>query len=203
MRCLSWTDPPMSDELLAVCRQDVGVESLRNAHDPDTELSRLYERFVDDVYRFVARRLGPELAFDVTAETFRIACERLGTFDARQGSERGWLYGIAMNVIRNHWRAEQRRLRALARIARDGSGTDEAFDRVDDGIDACSRLARVLDVVAELSPDDRDLLLLYAWERCSYHDMAAATGIPVGTVRSRLNRIRTTITAHIEVLSHE
>ena len=84
-----------------------------------------------------------------------------------------------------------------------GTGTDETFDRVDDGIDANSRLARVLDVVAELSADDRDLLLLYAWERCSYHDIAVAMDIPVGTVRSRLNRIRTTITAHIEVLSHE
>ena len=192
-----------SNELLAACGQDGSVESLHSAHDPDAELRRLYERFVDDVYRFVARRLGPELAFDVTAETFRIACERLSSFDPHQGSERGWLYGIAMNVIRNHWRAEQRRLRALARFARDGTGTDETFDRVDDGIDANSRLARVLDVVAELSADDRDLLLLYAWERCSYHDIAVAMDIPVGTVRSRLNRIRTTITAHIEVLSHE
>jgi len=179
------------------------VKPLHDAHSPDAELRRLYEWFVDDVYRFVARRLGPELAFDVTADTFRIAYERLSSFDPQQGSERGWLYGIAMNVIRNHRRAEHRRLGALARIARDATATDETFGRVEDGIDAHSRLARVLDLVAELSADDRDLLLLYAWERCSYHDIAASMQIPVGTVRSRLNRIRTTITAHIEVLSHE
>ncbi len=179
------------------------VDSLHSPSEPAAALRRLYEQYVNDVYRFVARRLGTELAFDVTAETFRVACERLSSFDPSAGSERGWLYGIALNVIRNHWRTEQRRLRAMARIALDGAHTDEQFDRVDDGIDAHRRLGRVLEVVSDLPPTDRDLLLLYAWERCSYHDIAAAMAIPVGTVRSRLNRIRNTITGHIEVLSHE
>jgi RNA polymerase sigma-70 factor (ECF subfamily) len=44
--------------------------------------------------------------------------------------------------------------------------------------------------IAALPPGERDALLLYAWEDLGYEDIAAALGIPVGTVRSRLNRAR-------------
>ena len=44
--------------------------------------------------------------------------------------------------------------------------------------------------IGELPPEDRDLLLLTVWEECSYRDSAQILDIPVGTVRSRLHRIR-------------
>jgi RNA polymerase sigma factor (sigma-70 family) len=45
--------------------------------------------------------------------------------------------------------------------------------------------------LAELEPIDREALLLLAWEDLSYADIAIATGVPVGTVRSRIHRART------------
>lgn len=171
----------------------------------DVEIRRLYELHVDDIYRFVARRLGTELAFDVTADTFRTAYERLPDFVVGLGTERGWLYGIASNLIRNHWRTERRRLNALARLSLLPTDFDDSFERVDDLLEGRSRLVHVLDGVAQLAAHDRDLLLLFAWEGCSYNEIATALEIPVGTVRSRLNRIRTILHAHTphEVSSHE
>lgn len=44
--------------------------------------------------------------------------------------------------------------------------------------------------IAALAPKDRETLLLYAWQALTYEEVASALGVPVGTVRSRLNRVR-------------
>ena len=57
-------------------------------------------------------------------------------------------------------------------------------------VDGCIRRLVAWDAVAELPSAERDTLLLYVWEELSYEQIAAALDIPVGTVRSRLNRAR-------------
>lgn len=158
------------------------------------DVRSLYERYADDVFRYIARRLGDGLANDLTADTFRIAIQRAASFDPTVGHPRAWLFGIASNLVRGHWRTEQRRLRAMERDARRDPAAGDPLLDVDRRLDASSTLAAVLALVADLPPDDRDLLTLYAWEGCSYAEVGEALGIPVGTVRSRLHRIRQTIT---------
>ena len=48
----------------------------------------------------------------------------------------------------------------------------------------------LIDALVTLAPDDRDVLLLIAWEDLSYDEVATALAIPIGTVRSRLSRAR-------------
>lgn len=158
------------------------------------DVRALYEAHAADVYRYVARRLGDTLAADVTAETFRIAVQKADAFDPSVAHPRAWLYGIATNVIRVHWRTEQRRLRAMEREARRSPSAIDPLLDVEQRVDASAELGVVLALVAALSPEDRDLLTLFAWEGCSYADIATALGIPIGTVRSRLHRIRQAIT---------
>ena len=158
------------------------------------DVRAMYEAHAADVYRYVARRLGDTLAADVTAETFRIAVQKADAFDPSVAHPRAWLYGIATNVIRVHWRTEQRRLRAIEHEARRSPSAVDPLLDVERRVDASAELAAVLALVAELSPEDRDLLTLSAWEGCSYADIATALGIPIGTVRSRLHRIRQAIT---------
>jgi RNA polymerase sigma-70 factor (ECF subfamily) len=57
-------------------------------------------------------------------------------------------------------------------------------------LDASVEVDRVMAAVGDLSPEDRDLLLLIAWEGTPYAECAEILSIPVGTVRSRLHRIR-------------
>jgi len=129
-------------------------------------------------------------AADVTADVFRIAIERYESFDSGRGHQRAWLLGIAANLIRGHWRTEERRLRAFAREGGAAVPPIDPLLRIEEAVDADAELARVMLAVAALSPEDRDLLTLFAWEECGYAEIAEALDIPVGTVRSRLHRIR-------------
>lgn len=146
---------------------------------------------------YAARRVGPTLARDVVADTFRIACVKFDQFDPGQGSERAWLFGIATNLIRRHWRTEERRLRIQAQAFRINSTSGDPLLRVDERLDAREHYQRVVDAVAELDPEDRDLLVLIAWEQMNSREAAAVLGIPAGTVRSRLRRIRTHLAENV------
>lgn len=153
------------------------------------EARALFDGHVDAVHRYVSRRIGPVDARDLVAEVFRIALERLDRYDAERGSERAWLLGIATNLLRHRWRQERRRLAALARLDT-AEATHDDTAAVADQVDADRRVRRLVARLDELSPEDRDLLVLVAWEGLPHRDVAEVMGIPVGTVGSRLHRIR-------------
>lgn len=155
----------------------------------------LYDAHVDLVFGYLARRVGYQLARDLVGETFRIALERYSTFDPSHGSHRSWLLGISTNLVRHHWRSEERRLRAFAREAHRAVATNDPLIVVDDHLDATNRLNRVIDAIGQLSPEDRDLLVLLVWEGYTRDEIAEVLGIPAGTVRSRLSRIRAELRA--------
>jgi len=89
------------------------------------------------VYRFIARRVGPAIAEDLAAETFATAYRRRAVFDPGRGSLRSWLLGIAANLVRSHWRAEQHLLDLDARLVPE-------IEPVDDSSAADQRLAAAL-----------------------------------------------------------
>ncbi|GAA5068074.1 RNA polymerase sigma-70 factor (ECF subfamily) [Thermocatellispora tengchongensis] len=148
----------------------------------------LFDRHSDEIFRYTARRLGAEIAEDAVADVFLIAFRRRHRYDAARADARPWLYGIATNVVAQNRRAERRRNRAMARIAPDrpGSFDERSAERVT-AERLQPRLARIL---LGLSAAERDLLLLVAWAELTYEDAAQALGIPIGTVRSRLHRVR-------------
>jgi RNA polymerase sigma-70 factor (ECF subfamily) len=152
----------------------------------------VFDRHSDEIYRYVACRLGPEAAEDLVAETFLTAFRKRGKYDLSRLDARPWLYGIATYAVREHRRAEVRRNRMLARTpVRDSA---EPFDERSAARVTAERLQpKLAAVLARLSAADRDLLLLIAWAELSYEEAAQALGVPVGTVRSRLHRIRTKV----------
>ena len=155
----------------------------------------LFDRHAGVLLRFLLRRTDPAQADDLLGEVFRIAFERRTTFDPGRESARPWLYGIANNLVAKHHRSEARRLKAMARwAARRGPAGDPA-DQAVPAVDAGRRWARVAEAVAALPAPERQALLLYAWEELSYDEIAAALGVPVGTVRSRLSRARARMAA--------
>lgn len=161
--------------------------------EPGSEAVRsLFADHAVDIHRYASRRVGRDLADDVVAETFRQAIESYASFDAGRGSHRAWLFGIATNLLRRHWRTERRRLAALERMP-DASSVDVGGDpllSVPDRLDAADDAGRVVDALDDLSRDDHELLVLVAWEGMSSADVAEVLEIPSGTVRSRLHRIR-------------
>ncbi len=152
----------------------------------------IFDRHAASIHRFLARRVEPAEAESLLGDVFRVAFERRETFDLGRASARPWLYGIATNLIARHRRSEARRLRAMASLAsRRVEDTEDAVgDRAAEVADAGGSWARVVNAIDQLSDAERDTLMLFAWEELSYDDIAAALDIPVGTVRSRLNRSR-------------
>ena len=161
-------------------------------------LSGMYDEHVDAVYGYVARRLGDDVARDVIADVFEVAATRLDQFDSARGSPRAWLFGIATNLIRHHWRTEQRRLRAWARVGGREVALGDPLIDVDVRLDAVADAALVMVAIGELDAEDRDLLLLIVWENCSYSECSEILGVPVGTVRSRLHRVRRQLRTALE-----
>ncbi|MEU7828918.1 MULTISPECIES: RNA polymerase sigma factor [unclassified Nonomuraea] len=146
----------------------------------------LFDDYFADIHRYVARRLSEDVADDLAAEVFAIALH--GGYDPSIGAVRPWLYGIATNLVARHRRTEIRRWKAIAKAAeRDvASHEDEVLDRVD----AARYTGPLAGALAGLKQRDRDVVLLVALGGLSHAEVAAALGIPFGTVASRLNRAR-------------
>lgn len=141
----------------------------------------------DALHGYAARRLGRSAADDVTAETFAIAFRRWGDLDPSR-PVRPWLYGIASNLIRHHWRKERRMLRAYAR-----TGDDPVLAEEDVSLERLAARAlqpRLAAALADLRREERDVLLLHAWAELGDAEIAESLSLPVGTVKSRLSRAR-------------
>ena len=83
-------------------------------HEPE-QFTVLFRRHAPHIQRYVIRRLGPDAADDIVAETFLLAFRQRDRYDPARADARPWLYGIATNLISRHRRAEVRLYRALAR----------------------------------------------------------------------------------------
>jgi len=153
------------------------------------EFAGIYERHFTEIHRYIAGRLGRDVADDIAADTFVIALRKQDGFDPRRGTVRAWLYGIATNLVAQQQRAERRRYRALARAgARDLADGPE--ERVVSWVAAEGLQPQLASALARLSREERDVLLLVALADFSHEEIAQALGIPYGTVGSRLNRAR-------------
>ncbi len=152
------------------------------------------------VHRFIARRVGKALADDLAAEVFATAYRRRAAYQPERGSLRSWLYGIAANVLRGHWRDEQQLLELDARVAHESRGTltvAQFADAADERVIAATLAPRIAGALAALNRAQREVLLLHAWADLSHEEIAAALGIAQGTARSRLSRARAALRAQL------
>jgi RNA polymerase sigma factor (sigma-70 family) len=182
------------NQMMSSVRSDAEVIAA-SFSDPRVFIA-IFDRHSDAINRYLRRRVGREIADELTSETFANAFEHRQRYDERRPSARPWLYGIAQNLLRHHYRDEQQGLLAYAR-----SGVDPNLSDCDPGMDASDTTpsaVELADALAALSPGERDVLLLVAWGELEYTEVAEALGIPLGTVRSRLNRARSRVRQRLE-----
>ena len=153
----------------------------------------LFDRHAPAISRYIARRLGPDAADDLVAETFLVAFRLRGRYDGEHPDARPWLYGIATRLIGRHRRDEVRFFRAIASTGVDPAAEPIA-DRVTDRIAAQAARRELAAALAGLSQAQRDVLLLVA-SGLRYEEAAVALGVPLGTVSSRLVRARRAVRA--------
>lgn len=150
------------------------------------QFTEVHDRHFAEIYRYVAGRLGAQVAEDVAAETFLVAFDRRRTFDPAHGELRAWLFGIATNLVSRHRRKEARHYRALSRL--DSPRPQEGHEN---RVVVAGQLGKAL---ARLTSGERDVLLLVALADLGYAEVAQALGISPGTVGSRLTRARKKLT---------
>jgi len=170
------------------------AEVIGRSLDEPEAFGLIYDRHAATLLRFLGRRAGAKVAEGLVGELFRIAFERRKTFDPSRATALPWLYGIGSNLLAKHRRGEARRLRASARMAAAGEAVDRRASTA--ALDARLLFPRVADAIEALPDEEREALLLFAWEALPYQSMAEALELPIGTVRSRLNRAR----AHLREL---
>lgn len=187
---------------------DGQVESVRTATaTTDAELiaagpeafEQLFERHHARIHGWLRRRLPAATAEDLAAEVFVRAWAGRDRYDVRIADAAPWLFGIASNLARRHYRQEQRALRALGRSGVDPlARADAEAGSADERVDASVQHQSLAGALAALRAAEREVLLLHAWAELSYEEISAATGVPLGTVRSRLHRARQHVRTHLE-----
>jgi RNA polymerase sigma-70 factor (ECF subfamily) len=156
--------------------------------DDPAAFEAAFVRHYPPVFRFIAARVGSAVAEDLAAETFATAFRRRVSFEPGRGSLRSWLYGIAANLVRSHWRAEQHQLALDARLVPEVDLSDDS-DAADRRLAASLLIPRLAAALGQLTGDQRDVVLLYA-AGLSHEEIAAALQIAPGTAWSRLSRAR-------------
>lgn len=163
---------------------------IRASLDDPGCFAKVFDRHHQAVWTYLARLGGPQMADDLAGEVFVRAFANRASFDPHVGIVRSWLYGIATNLWRSHARSCSRRAAAFERASSGEVAAQDTEDAVDAAVDARRRLPSVVAALESMSADDQAIVVLYAWERMSYDEMAAVLGVPAGTVRSRLARAR-------------
>ncbi len=146
------------------------------------DASKLYEDYAAFVW-LTLQRLGVQRddLEDLSQEVFLTAHRKRSRFEGRS-SGRTWLFGICVNLVRNHRRRARHRY--------------ERFGLDPEGIEGeCQRRGPmaahdVVSLLNRLDPERRAIFVMFEAEQMSCREIAQALGIPLGTVHSRLHAAR-------------
>jgi RNA polymerase sigma factor (sigma-70 family) len=148
----------------------------------DDEFEQLYAEHAEGLLGFLAYRTGDRaLAEDLLADTFERVLKARRGFDRRRGSEKTWVYSIALNRLRDHIRRQDAERRAIER-------SGPATERLDDGLDEIGRRSDLMAALARLSGEEREAVALRYGADLTVPELAQVTGEPLTTVEGRVYR---------------
>ena len=153
----------------------------------------LYDTYYHRILGYSRRRTNAEDALDIVAETFTIAWRRLE--HVPEGEQAlWWLYATARRVLANHRRAERRQSNLLGALEAEPVASSSSAAELE------PRLATAL---AKLREDERELLLLVAWEGLDAKAIAAIVRCSRNAARIRVHRVRRRLAAALAAVDDE
>ena len=160
------------------------------------------------VYRLVRRFLHDDAeAEDVAQEVFVSVFKSIEGF--REDSQLStWIFRITVNHAKNRLKYLNRRARDVQKPLEDEGNNDATMmhaarhdDRPDRVVEGLQSEILVVRALAMLDEDQRELVTLRDLENLSYEELQEITGLPAGTVKSKLHRARLALSQHYEALS--
>ncbi len=146
------------------------------------DFDKIYKKYKDAVYNYVFWRVyNEEDAIDITQEVFVKVYKGLDGFQGRS-SIKTWIFSIAHNTVLNF----------LTRKKIDEDDIEVHF-LSDGSYKKMEVRIKVLRAMEKLSPEHREILKLYYFDGFSYKEIAKLLKISTGTVKSRLNRAKTSL----------
>lgn len=155
------------------------------ARGQDGSLARVYREHAPLVFSIAARAVGAVEAEDVTQAVFVAAWRGRATYDPGRGTLAGWLVGITRHRVADTMAARRRRGEVLVEevdALLDGQRAVGGHDQ------AVSDRLTVLGAVEDLDEPRRTVVALAFFEEMTHPEISAATGLPLGTVKSHLRR---------------
>ena len=160
---------------------------IRASLEEPWRFEEIFDRHYETLRRYAQRSVGPDAGEEVAAQTFLEAFAHRDRFDAAYSSARPWLLGIATNLVRHHARSERVHWTAVRRMTIERDEEDPARE---DGLDAARMGPAIAAALSTLPETDREAFVLFALGELSYAEVAEVMGIPLGTVRSKIHRVR-------------
>lgn len=159
-------------------------QAIEAARTDPRRFAPLYERYFTDIFRFIHRRAGQaELTADLTQQTFLKALLALPKYQVRGLPFRAWLYRIALNELRMHWR--KRKEQAMDLSFAEVRGLSEEMGLAED-VEAMRRLAIAL---SRLARDQARLVELRYFDGLSFAEVAQVLGIGEDAAKMRTHRV--------------
>lgn len=180
------------------------LELLRASRADAAAFRAFYDRWSEPVLAFFQRRVGePQLALDLTAETFATVFEKRTAFRWRGTSPGAWVFGIARNVLRRYFRTQAIQRRAIDRLGVQLPAYDDlALRRVEELVDNAEMRRLVQVALADAKPSDRQILELRFVEGRPFDEIARVLGCTVNAARVRCHRAVTRLERRLQAADH-
>ena len=163
------------------CENEI-IERVKQGHRGDFE--HLVRRYQGPLFRIVGNLVDHSMVEDLVQDIFLIVYAKIGTFDPQRGTFRAWIYRIARNHALNASKKKREKLMEdMPDLAYARTPCQELFVKE---IFACMD-----QVLRELKFQDRVIFVLAELEGLSYAEIAQIENLALGTVKSRLYRIKT------------
>jgi RNA polymerase sigma-70 factor (ECF subfamily) len=165
--------------------------------DANSAFLTVFDAHAPDIHAYLTRRVGSDAANDLLADVWIAAYKSRHRYEGEWSEARPWLYGIARYTVFSYWRK--------CRTLNTGSIeiSDDPWPAVEDCLNAKDLGPLLYKAIQELPGDEREVLLLTAWEELAPTEIALVLDVPAGTVRSRLHRAREFVKRQLEVPSLE
>ena len=145
--------------------------------------AKLFDHYYPSIARFFRNKVGPQEANDLIQNTFLACFEGLDRI--RSSSFRSYLFAVACNLLRKHFRTKRRTPIDL--------GTVSVFDLDPSPSSVMAgdqRQRQLLEALRRIPVELQVVLELFYWESLTAAEIAAVLEVPLGTAKTRIRRAR-------------